>query len=98
MIDPSFEQEVSILIDKPHMAQVIMLNDDYTPMDFVIEVLMEFFEKNHNQATKIMLDVHQKGSGICGIYPYDIPELKLELVQQRAKSNQFPLQLMLKDL
>ncbi len=75
----------------PSHYKVILHNDDYTPMDFVIEVLESVFHKANALATKIMLDVHQKGLGLCGIYPYEVAETKVTLVMDRAKQHQYPL-------
>ncbi len=77
---------------KPSLYKVILLNDDYTPMEFVIHVIEKFFNKNHEEATRIMLHVHQKGIGICGVYTYEIAETKSKAVIDLAKSNQHPLQ------
>src|SRR3546814_11872357 len=63
---------------KPAMYKVIMLNDDYTPMEFVVMVLERFFNKNHTEATQIMLTVHKKGVGICGVYSYEVAETKVQ--------------------
>ena len=68
-----------------------MLNDDYTPMDFVVYLLKTLFRKNHNEASKIMLEVHNKGAGICGIFPYEIAETKILKVINTARNNGFPL-------
>jgi len=70
---------------------VILNNDDYTPMDFVIEVLQIFFRKNEQEATDIMLTIHHQGKGICGIFPYGIAETKVIQVNQFARQNQHPL-------
>ncbi len=75
----------------PPMYQVILMNDDYTPMDFVIHVLQKFFNKETTEATQIMLDVHNKGAGICGIFSYEIAETKVYLVNQYARQNRHPL-------
>ena len=77
---------------KPSQYKVILLNDDYTPMEFVIYVIEKFFNKNHEEATHIMLHVHQNGIGICGIYTYEVAETKSKAVSDLAKSNQHPLQ------
>ena len=77
---------------KPSMYNVLLLNDDYTPMEFVIYVIEKFFNKNNEEAIKIMLHVHQKGIGICGIYTYEVAESKSKAVIDLAKSNQHPLQ------
>jgi ATP-dependent Clp protease adaptor protein ClpS len=76
----------------PSMYSVLLFNDDYTPMEFVVEVLEHFFNKNREQATQIMLQVHTKGSGVCGIYPLDIAETKVSQVLDLAKEQGHPLQ------
>jgi ATP-dependent Clp protease adaptor protein ClpS len=76
----------------PSMYSVLLFNDDYTPMEFVVEVLERFFNKNREQATQIMLQVHTKGSGVCGIYPLDIAETKVSQVLDLAKEQGHPLQ------
>ena len=80
------------LTKKPSMYKVILLNDDYTPMEFVVYVLQKFFNKNQEEATQIMLQVHQKGAGICGIYTYEVAENKSKMVVDFSKKNQHPLQ------
>jgi ATP-dependent Clp protease adaptor protein ClpS len=77
---------------KPSMYKVLLLNDDYTPMEFVVHVLERFFGKNHEEATQIMLHVHRKGVGICGVYPYEIAETKVTQVIDLARKHQHPLQ------
>jgi len=77
---------------KPSLFKVLMLNDDYTPMEFVVIVLKRFFAMNLDQATRVMLHVHQKGVGVCGIFPYEIAETKVNQVMDFAKANQHPLQ------
>ncbi|MGB2833786.1 MAG: ATP-dependent Clp protease adapter ClpS [Methylotenera sp.] len=76
----------------PPMFKVLLLNDDYTPMEFVVECLERFFNKNREQATQIMLKVHIEGSGVCGVYPQDIAETKMNQVLSLAKEQQHPLQ------
>ncbi|MFS4460609.1 ATP-dependent Clp protease adapter ClpS [Bdellovibrio sp. HCB2-146] len=78
-------------IDTPKMYKVILLNDDYTPMDFVVLVLRRFFAKTEEQATEIMLDVHKKGAGVAGVFSLEIAEMKVMQVNQFAQLNQFPL-------
>lgn len=80
---------------KPAMYKVVLLNDDYTPMEFVIVVLEKFFGKSNEEATRIMLHVHQRGIGICGVYPYEIAETKVTQVIDLARKNEHPLQCML---
>ncbi len=77
---------------KPSMFKVLMLNDDYTPMEFVVLVLKRFFSMDLEQATRVMLHVHQKGVGVCGIFPYEIAETKVNQVMDFALQNQHPLQ------
>ena len=77
---------------KPSMFKVLMLNDDYTPMEFVVMVLKRFFHMDLEQATRVMLHVHQKGVGVCGVYPYEIAETKVNQVMDFARQNQHPLQ------
>lgn len=78
-------------VEVPKLYKVILLNDDYTPMDFVILVLKRFFGKSENLASQIMLDVHRKGAGVAGIYSLEIAETKTFQVNQFAKLNQYPL-------
>ncbi|MDP2700101.1 ATP-dependent Clp protease adapter ClpS [Thalassospira sp.] len=77
---------------KPAMYKVLLLNDDYTPMEFVVHVLERFFSKGHEEATEIMLQVHRKGVGICGVFTYEIAETKVNQVMDLARQNQHPLQ------
>jgi len=77
---------------KPSMYKVLMLNDDYTPMEFVVLVLERFFNKNREEATRIMLHVHQKGVGVCGVFTYEIAETKVNQVMDFARRHQHPLQ------
>lgn len=76
---------------KPSMYKVIILNDDYTPMDFVIHVLQKFFAKDFNDATKVMLEVHQRGAGIAGVYTFEVAETKVYQVNQYSQNKQHPL-------
>jgi ATP-dependent Clp protease adaptor protein ClpS len=76
----------------PQMYQVVMLNDDYTPMEFVVVVIQEFFNKDRETATQIMLKIHLDGKGICGVYPRDIAATKVEQVQEAARQAGHPLQ------
>ncbi len=77
---------------KPSMYKVLLLNDDYTPMEFVVQVLEQFFRKNREEATQIMLHVHQKGIGVCGVYPFEVAETKVTQVVDFARRHQHPLQ------
>ena len=75
----------------PSLYRVLLVNDDFTPMDFVILILQRFFQKPADEATKIMLEVHQKGAGICGIFSHEVAETKVHIVNTFAKSHRFPL-------
>ncbi len=77
---------------KPAMYKVLLLNDDYTPMEFVVHVLERFFSKGKDDATRIMLHVHQRGVGICGVFSYDVAETKATQVVDFARQHQHPLQ------
>ena len=80
---------------RPSMYKVLMLNDDYTPMEFVIYVLQRFFGMSHDKATQIMLHVHQRGVGVCGVYSFEIAESKAQKTIDYARKNDHPLQLQL---
>ncbi len=79
-------------VKKPSMYKVLMLNDDYTPMEFVIHVLERYFAKTTEEATRIMLHVHQKGVGICGVFTFEVAETKVNQTMELARKNQHPLQ------
>ena len=81
----------------PPLYKVVLLNDDYTPMDFVVVVLQQFFSKTREQATEIMLKIHTEGSGICGVYPKDIAETKVEQVGVFSRQHQHPLQCVMEE-
>jgi ATP-dependent Clp protease adaptor protein ClpS len=78
-------------VDVPKMYKVIVLNDDFTPMDFVVLVLKRFFGKSEEQAVEVMLDVHKKGAGVAGVYTLEMAEMKSMQVNQFARMNQHPL-------
>lgn len=77
---------------KPSMYKVLMLNDDYTPMEFVVHVLERFFGKSREEATSIMLHVHRRGVGVCGVFTYEVAETKVTQVMDFARRHQHPLQ------
>jgi len=79
-------------LEQPKMFKVVLLNDDYTPMDFVIDVLMRFFNLDYEKATQIMLHVHTRGKGVCGVYTYQIAEAKAKIVNDFAREHEHPLQ------
>ena len=76
---------------EPKQYRILLHNDDYTPMEFVIEVVQEFFHKSFEQANQIMLDVHNKGAAVCGFYSYEIAETKVAAVSRRSRENDYPL-------
>jgi len=83
--------EVELSIDHPPMYKVILHNDDYTPMDFVIEILMKIFHKSLDEAEDLMWRVHTQGKAVCGVYVKDIAATKVEQVKRLARTNGFPL-------
>jgi len=90
--DDSVLTKVKPKLQKPSMYKVLLLNDDYTPMDFVVTVLQKFFGKNETEAVEIMMTVHRKGIGLCGIYTYEVAETKVSQVMAYAKKHEYPLQ------
>ncbi|WP_294958444.1 ATP-dependent Clp protease adaptor ClpS [Sulfurovum sp.] len=90
---PKFEEEfeTALELDEPRMFRVLLHNDDYTSMDFVVEILTGIFHKTPEEAVQIMLQVHEKGKAVCGIYSFEIAQTKAEQVKQLAKKNEFPL-------
>lgn len=77
---------------RPNLYRVLILNDDYTPMEFVVMVLQRFFNMDIEQATQVMLHVHQQGVGVCGVFSYEVAETKVNQVMDAARQNQHPLQ------
>lgn len=77
---------------KPSMYKVLLLNDDFTPMDFVVHILERFFGKNRQEATEIMMNVHRKGVGVCGVFTYEVAETKVAQVLDCARQQEHPLQ------
>lgn len=96
--DRELERQNSILLktrtktQKPGLYKVLLLNDDYTPMEFVIHILERFFNKNKHEATDIMLHVHRRGVGLCGVFTYEVAETKVNQVMDFARANEQPLQ------
>ena len=90
---PKFKEEsdVSIELKEPAKYKVVLHNDDYTSMDFVVDILMRIFYKNYEEAQRIMLQVHQNGKAVCGIYSFEIAQTKAQQVKQLAKQSGFPL-------
>ena len=96
--DPSIDhddalavQEAKPQLKKPPLFKVILLNDDFTPMDFVIEVLIDFFAMSEDAATQVMLHVHTQGMGVCGVFSKDVAETKVAIVNDYSRENQHPL-------
>jgi len=94
-IDLELDEEVEITYAKKY--KVYLLNDDYTTMDFVIEILMQIFHKNYEEATQTMLQIHEQGQGLCGVYSYEIAETKVHQVHASAKKNGFPLKAIMEE-
>jgi ATP-dependent Clp protease adaptor protein ClpS len=90
-IEESVDSETDHEVQEPPMYRVMLLNDDYTTMEFVIEVLVYVFQKSPEEATRIMLNVHRSGVGICGVYPYELAETKVNTVETLARENGHPL-------
>jgi ATP-dependent Clp protease adaptor protein ClpS len=78
-------------IKRPPLYKVVLINDDYTPMEFVVHILESFFNMNREKATRIMLHVHTRGKGVCGVYTRDIAETKVSQVNEYSRANQHPL-------
>lgn len=84
-------QEAKPKLKKPPLYKVVLLNDDFTPMDFVIEILMNFFAMSEEKATQIMLQVHTRGFGVCGVFTKDVAETKVQIVNNYSRQHQHPL-------
>lgn len=89
--------ESEISVTHPKQYNVFLLNDDYTSMDFVVDILMSVFRRNFQDAHRIMIEVHQKGRGLCGVYPYEIAETKIHQVSSLARENGFPLKAIMEE-
>jgi ATP-dependent Clp protease adaptor protein ClpS len=90
-VSPAIKTEKKSNVQRPSKYRVLLLNDDYTPMDFVIIVLQQFFAMSYPHAVKVMLDIHHKGYAVCGVYTRDIAETKVAQVNQFASNNEHPL-------
>ena len=91
-VDGLVLEETEPRLKRPPLYKVLLLNDDYTPMDFVVGILQGYFMLSQEQSVQVMLNVHQRGVGVCGIYPREIAETKVDQVMQAARENQHPLQ------
>jgi len=89
--DLSVMSKESVELKEPSMYRCILLNDDYTPMDFVVTVLMKIFGKNEDESQAIMINVHKKGKGVCGVYTFEVAETKIKQVEMLAEKYGFPL-------
>lgn len=94
--NPLRDDEIAVQEDKPQLKRpplfkVVLLNDDFTPMEFVVQILKEFFGMSDEKATQVMLHVHTRGVGVCGVFPRDIAETKVQLVNDYSRKNQHPL-------
>lgn len=92
------EDESKLTPKKPNLWEVIILNDDFTPMEFVVNILVEIFHLNEQIASNIMMDIHQKGKASCGTFTYDIAETKAEQVKNLAKEAEYPLFAIIQEL
>jgi len=90
--DDSVLEAKKAKVKLPPMYQVLLLNDDYTPMEFVVLVLQKFFAMSRERATQVMLKVHREGMGVCGVYPHDVASTKVQQVSAYARKHQHPLQ------
>ncbi|MGH8498270.1 MAG: ATP-dependent Clp protease adapter ClpS [Methylococcales bacterium] len=94
--NPFRDDDIAVQEDKPQLKRpplfkVVLLNDDFTPMEFVVQILKEFFGMGDEKATQVMLHVHTRGVGVCGVFPRDIAETKVQLVNEYSRKNQHPL-------
>lgn len=89
---PGFTEKVKEKTKKPSLYKVLLLNDDYTPMEFVVHILERYFNKNRSEAEKVMLQVHHRGVGVCGVFTYEVAETKVTQVMLFAQEHQHPLQ------
>ncbi|WP_067177123.1 ATP-dependent Clp protease adapter ClpS [Sulfurospirillum sp. UCH001] len=98
-LEGDFQNETidAIEIKEPRMYKVLLLNDDYSSMEFVIKVLMQIFHHSFEKATEIMLSVHEQGKGLCGVYTYEIAETKVAHVRKMAKEEKFPLRAIMEE-
>ena len=97
-LEGGVDEDIQETTKEPSMFKVLLLNDDYTTMEFVVEILILVFAKSLDSATEIMLNVHHKGIGVCGIYPLEIAETKVEAVHSLARERGFPLRCALEEV
>ncbi len=92
-----YKNETDTRLILPKMSKVVMLNDDYTTQDFVVSILKEVFSKNADEAINIMLEIHNNGRGVCGIYTYDIAQTKASIAIQKSRQAGFPLKIIVEE-
>jgi ATP-dependent Clp protease adaptor protein ClpS len=92
-----YQTENELEVSEPKKYKVLLLNDDYSTMEFVVEILKTIFRKDEEEATQIMLNVHETGKGVCGIYTYEIAATKVEQVKRNARRAQFPLKAIMEE-
>ena len=92
VFDTGLATKTRTKVKRPSLYRVLLLNDDYTPMEFVVAILQQVFNRNQDDAIRIMMHVHNHGVGECGIYPYEVAESKVTMVMDAARKNQHPLQ------
>lgn len=92
-----FELDQAVILQYPKKYKVFLLNDDYTSMDFVVDILMSIFHKSYEESEKIMLSIHKQGQGLCGVYSHEIAETKVMQVSKKAKDNGFPLKAIMEE-
>lgn len=90
-LEEAINSKIKNVTKEPPLYKVLLLNDDYTTMEFVIEILVYIFKKSAEEATRIMLQVHHEGVGVCGVYTYEVAETKVNIVETAARENGFPL-------
>jgi len=96
-INTEFELVDEVSIKYPKKYKVFILNDDYTSMDFVVDILMDIFHKSYQEAENIMLEVHKNNKGLCGVYIHEIAQTKVMQVTKKAKDNNFPLKAIMEE-
>lgn len=92
-----YHTENEIELEEPKKYKVLLLNDNYSTMEFVVDILMQIFRKSQDEATQIMLSVHENGKGLCGVYSYEIAATKVEQVKRSARKAQFPLKAIMEE-
>ncbi len=92
-----FELEEQEQVEHPKKYKVLLLNDDYTSMDFVVDVLMDIFKHPLDNAINLMLSIHKEGKAVCGVYTYELAETKIDQVTRRAKENEYPLKAIMEE-